>query len=425
MARPVIQVTHLGKRYELRHKAESVRYQRFSESLAHWARAPLRIFRPSTLNSQLSTRREEFWALNEVSFEIGEGEVVGIIGRNGAGKSTLLKILSRITEPTTGKVTLRGRVASLLEVGTGFHPELTGRENVFLNGAILGMTKLEIRARFDEIVAFAEVERFLDTPVKHYSSGMHVRLAFSVAAHLHAEILLMDEVLAVGDTAFQAKCLQKLDAVAAEHGKSVILVSHNMDAILRLASRALLIEDGRLAYAGSSREAVERYSQASMSTPRETDLACLPRPGHIRGGVHLLKASTPRMQSLAVPFGDDLELCLDMEVHCSLEFAELGIGLFSASGTEIASMLSSHSLPPAPLQPGRFRFTARYRSLQIMPGSYFLGIGIRSDRGLEDYLPRSVHFTVVPNDKSARFHTDTFRGFIVPETQCDMVSLSA
>jgi lipopolysaccharide transport system ATP-binding protein len=205
-----------------------------------------------------SAAREEFWALKGVSFEVKRGEVVGIIGRNGAGKSTLLKILSRITEPTEGRVTLRGRVASLLEVGTGFHPELTGRENIFLNGAILGMTKAEIRKKFDEIVAFAEVERFLDTPVKRYSSGMYVRLAFAVAAHLEPEILVVDEVLAVGDAEFQKKCLGKMKDVATG-GRTVLFVSHNMGAVQTLCSQGLLLNRGRLEQAGPVRETIQKY----------------------------------------------------------------------------------------------------------------------------------------------------------------------
>src|SRR6202040_566894 len=201
---------------------------------------------------------EEFWALKDISFEVKRGEVLGIIGRNGAGKSTLLKILSRITEPTRGRVTLRGRVASLLEVGTGFHPELTGRENVFLNGAILGMSRVEIKKRFDEIVAFAEVEKFLDTPVKRYSSGMYVRLAFAVAAHLEPEILIVDEVLAVGDAEFQKKCLGKMRDVATG-GRTVLFVSHNMQAVSVLCNRGMFLRAGSLEYTGSMKEAIDMY----------------------------------------------------------------------------------------------------------------------------------------------------------------------
>jgi lipopolysaccharide transport system ATP-binding protein len=203
---------------------------------------------------------EEFWALRNVSFEVKQGQVLGIIGRNGAGKSTLLKILSRITEPTTGRITLRGRVVSLLEVGTGFHPELTGRENIFLNGAILGMTQREIRKKLDEIVAFAEVEKFLDTPVKHYSSGMYVRLAFAVAAHLESDIMVVDEVLAVGDHEFQQKCLDKMDNISIHEGRTVLLVSHDLAAIAELTKRALLIEGGRIAADGTAVNVISRYT---------------------------------------------------------------------------------------------------------------------------------------------------------------------
>src|SRR5204862_4320603 len=205
---------------------------------------------------------EECWALKDVSFEVKRGEVLGIIGRNGAGKTTLLKILPRITEPSEGRVTIRGRVASLLEVGTGFHPELTGRENIYLNGAILGMTRAEIRRSFDEIVAFSEVEKFLDTPVKRYSSGMHVRLAFAVAAHLRPEILVVDEVLAVGDAAFQKKCLGKMQDVASG-GRTVLFVSHNMAAITRLCSRAILLREGRAVADGRVDTVVSEYIAGS------------------------------------------------------------------------------------------------------------------------------------------------------------------
>lgn len=205
---------------------------------------------------------DEFWALKDVSFDIKRGEVVGILGRNGAGKSTLLKILSRITDPTEGRVQLKGRVASLLEVGTGFHPELSGRENIFLNGAILGMSRAEIKTKFDEIVDFAEVEQFIDTPVKRYSSGMYLRLAFAVAAHLNPEILLVDEILAVGDIEFQKKCLGKIEAVSTKEERTVVFVSHNMAAILSLCKRGIFIEHGKVSFAGNVREAVDRYSSS-------------------------------------------------------------------------------------------------------------------------------------------------------------------
>ena len=255
----VIRIEALSKRYLLGH--ESAHGQ---ESLREMVGRTVRAFGRKTLDLARGRQIvqgdevEEFWALKDVSFEVKRGEVVGVIGRNGAGKSTLLKILSRITEPTRGRVTIEGRVASLLEVGTGFHPELTGRENIFLNGAILGMTRREIAAKFDEIVDFAEIEKFLDTPVKRYSSGMYVRLAFAVAAHLEPEILIIDEVLAVGDVVFQKKCLGKMQSVA-QAGRTVLFVSHNMQMVAGLTERAMLLEGGHLAAIGPSTQVIDRY----------------------------------------------------------------------------------------------------------------------------------------------------------------------
>jgi lipopolysaccharide transport system ATP-binding protein len=241
MSEPIITVENLGKRYHIRHLQRAENYVALRDVLASKLSLPLRWFRRDGRGP--ADEDEDFWALRDVSFEVRQGEVLGIIGRNGAGKSTLLKVLSRITEPTEGRVTLDGRVASLLEVGTGFHPELTGRENIFLNGAILGMSRVEIKRKFDEIAAFAEVDKFLDTPVKRYSSGMYVRLAFAVAAHLEPEILLVDEVLAVGDAPFQKKCLGRMSEVAAG-GRTVLFVSHNMNAVESLCTTALCLDRG-------------------------------------------------------------------------------------------------------------------------------------------------------------------------------------
>jgi len=266
----VIRVEGLGKKYSLHHET-SERYTALRDVVARQVKVAGRLLNPFTLAGQCrkahtqvaaerAQREEEFWALKDVSFEIRRGERVGIIGRNGAGKSTLLKILSRITEPTTGRVEICGRVASLLEVGTGFHPELTGRENIFLNGAILGMTRREIRSKFDEIVDFAEVEKFLDTPVKRYSSGMYVRLAFAVAAHLEPEILVVDEVLAVGDASFQKKCLGKMKDVADREGRTVLFVSHQMAAITRLCEKSLFFKTGLLVLSGTTQAVISKYS---------------------------------------------------------------------------------------------------------------------------------------------------------------------
>lgn len=257
MSQSVIRVEGLGKKFIIGHKVPE-RYTALRDVITSAAR---NFFSRKSLLEAEST--EEFWALRDVNFDIQHGERVGIVGRNGAGKSTLLKILSRITEPSAGKVIIRGKVASLLEVGTGFHPELTGRENIYLNGAILGMSRTEIRKKFDEIVSFSEVERFLDTPVKRYSSGMYVRLAFAVAAHLEQEILIVDEVLAVGDARFQRKCLGKMQEVSSNEGRTVLFVSHNMAAMRALCNKGLFFDQGCLSTDASISEVIQRYEIAS------------------------------------------------------------------------------------------------------------------------------------------------------------------
>jgi lipopolysaccharide transport system ATP-binding protein len=269
-AQPVIRIEQLSKRYLIGHERATRGGETYREMLMSNGRRLVRTARDMARGRQIvqGDEIEAFWALKDVSFEVQQGEVLGVIGRNGAGKSTLLKVLSRITEPSTGRVTIRGRVASLLEVGTGFHPELTGRENIFLNGAVLGMTRAEVRRKFDEIVAFAEVERFLDTPVKRYSSGMYVRLAFAVAAHLEPEILIVDEVLAVGDAEFQRKCLGKMHDVAGS-GRTVLFVSHNMAAINSLCHRAVQLSGGELVMQGEVAQVIEHYSS---TLAEETDL---------------------------------------------------------------------------------------------------------------------------------------------------------
>jgi lipopolysaccharide transport system ATP-binding protein len=283
-----ITVENLSKKYLIRHQ-RSERYTALRDVLAERARS---IFS----GGESVATSEEFWALKDVNFEIQEGDRVGIIGRNGAGKSTLLKILSRVTEPTTGRITTRGRVASLLEVGTGFHPELTGRENIYLNGAILGMQKAEIRKKFDEIVDFAEVERFLDTPVKRFSSGMQVRLAFAVAAHLEPDIMIVDEVLAVGDVRFQKKCLGKMEQVGRE-GRTVLFVSHNTQAILRLCDSAIMLVDGQVSKSGNSREVIAFYLRGGASVRSSRSWPHDRAPGDRVVRLRSLRAVTERQES--------------------------------------------------------------------------------------------------------------------------------
>jgi lipopolysaccharide transport system ATP-binding protein len=271
---PVIAVENLSKKYIIGHQKQE-RYTALRDVLANSAkRFTHKLIHPFTVPEN-DPAQEEFWALRDINFDIMQGDRVGIIGRNGAGKSTLLKVLSRITEPTSGKISIKGRVASLLEVGTGFHPELTGRENIFLNGAILGMSKADIKRQFDEIVAFAEVEKFLDTPVKHYSSGMYVRLAFAVAAHLEPEILIVDEVLSVGDAQFQKKCIGRMDEVS-RHGKTVLFVSHNFPAVQRLCNKGILLESGKVKHQGEASIVLSQYMRTVSSNDETTKVEVKP-----------------------------------------------------------------------------------------------------------------------------------------------------
>ncbi|MFZ4593890.1 MAG: ABC transporter ATP-binding protein [Verrucomicrobiaceae bacterium] len=380
MSSPIIKVENLGKRYRLHHEKQE-RYTTLRDVIARKARGlaeKLKSHPSSQLSdSQLSASQpfslsasqdEDFWALKDLSFEIKQGEVVGIIGRNGAGKSTLLKILSRITEPTTGRIILRGRVASLLEVGTGFHPELTGRENIFLNGAILGMGKAEIRNNFDAIVAFAEVEKFLDTPVKRYSSGMYVRLAFAVAAHLEPEILVVDEVLAVGDAEFQKKCLGKMKDVSA-NGRTVLFVSHQLDTIRSLCSRAIQLHAGTLKTQGDVGEVITSYLRTGRASSffEKEELSTKPIQivsaaieendalGHWLQVHVVIKASTTKTCSLdvrltdglgsAVGYGSFGTLCSDESVQLELGRNDFRFSLDSArlaEGTYALSLDISH-----------------------------------------------------------------------------------
>ncbi len=276
---PVIEIKNLSKKYNITHQQGG--YVALRDVIANIFRHPLR-FAKKKVTAPFK-KKEEFWALKDINLSINKGEIVGIIGANGAGKSTLLKILGQITPPTTGEAVIYGKVASLLEIGTGFHPELTGRENIFLNGAILGMSKKEVARKFDDIVAFSGVEQFIDTPVKRYSSGMYVRLAFSVAAHMEPDILLVDEVLAVGDAEFQKKCLGKMDEVTKTAGRTIIFVSHNMSAIQKLCTRTVLLEKGGIAMVGNTQKVVEHYLNQGAKTKGEISFPCTPhKPVEIR-----------------------------------------------------------------------------------------------------------------------------------------------
>jgi lipopolysaccharide transport system ATP-binding protein len=341
----VISVEKLGKKYLLSHQTQRQSYVALRDVIAERSavigRKLLHPFHSSP--STLHPSQEDFWALKDVSFEIKQGDRVGIIGRNGAGKSTLLKILSRIVEPTTGRVKIKGRVASLLEVGTGFHPELTGRENIYLNGAILGMGRAEIKKKFDEIVEFAEIEKFLDTPVKRYSSGMYVRLAFAVAAHLEPEILVIDEVLAVGDAQFQKKCLGKMEDASTKEGRTVLFVSHNISAINTLCSSTMLLKNGSLDLCGNTNEVTNRYIEGLCSEELEKNgrYDLTNRTNSYHNGVPLIAAVTvydhTGQPSNTVVMGKSAKVQFELQEITDMDNLDFGIGFYTPEGFRITS----------------------------------------------------------------------------------------
>ncbi len=393
MSRGVIRIEGLGKRY----RVGQVRGARtLAEDLADLLRDPLRRRAPRPASDESGT----VWALRDVSLEIGQGEVVGVIGGNGAGKSTLLKILSRIVAPTEGWARIEGRVGSLLEAGTGFHSELTGRENVYMSGAILGMRKKEIERKFDEIVAFAEVGPFLDTPVKRYSSGMQVRLAFAVAAHLEPEVLIVDEVLAVGDAEFQRKCLGRMQDVSRSDGRTVLFVSHNMDAVRRLCSRAVLLERGRVAAAGPTGSVVAQYlarAQTPSSAGAWIDLSSVPRSGS--GVARTVRArywSAPDAAG-GRPYPDGpLSVTLGLAVESPCTIASLAVTLYDLQGAKLVNadtIAIGHTLR---LEPGEHEVSVRIPELHLNPGVYLMGFWLAAPMGaVLDYVPAGFEVEVV------------------------------
>jgi lipopolysaccharide transport system ATP-binding protein len=405
MSDVVITVENLSKRYLVGHRSgERERYTALRDVVVREARNFVRKAVDAFSGRQIiqGDEVEEFWALKNVSFDVKHGDVLGIIGRNGAGKSTLLKILSRITEPTNGLVRLRGRVASLLEVGTGFHPELTGRENIFLNGAILGMTRREVRRKFDEIVAFAEVEKFLDTPVKHYSSGMYVRLAFAVAAHLEPEILIVDEVLAVGDAKFQEKCLGKMKDVAS-YGRTVLFVSHNMSAIMQLTNRVILLADGVTKFDGGPRDAVEQYiSGQHLKGMTVFEVGNLKR--RIQG-TGVAKILSLRFDHTLAHFEFGQPIRFVVRVHAAHAFNRLRVSMtvFAADGYPVGSAFSPEV---DGLNAGEEREVGvTLASACLAPGSYFCGVSIGSGSNRSanvdyDTVLDTLYFEVGPESTS-------------------------
>jgi lipopolysaccharide transport system ATP-binding protein len=368
--RPIIKADKLGKEYKL--GTRDAAYSTMRETLVGWARAPLDLLRGGRKGAQT------VWALKDVSFEINPGEVVGIIGRNGAGKSTLLKLLSRITEPTIGRAELYGRVGSLLEVGTGFHPELSGRENIYLNGSILGMSRAEIESKFDEIVAFAEVEKFLDTPVKRYSSGMYVRLAFAVAAHLEPEILVVDEVLAVGDHAFQQKCLNKMQDVSA-HGRTVLFVSHNMGAISRLCQRCILLDQGRILDIGPTSKVVQTYMTSGLVQRSEYLQASEPSKEMSLRRVALVGALDQELKS-EIAYHEGFRFLIEYEVQGPVSGVSVSVVLYTVDGTcaFVSADTDRHDELLLTRAPGHYRSSVLIPAEWLNIGRYTVNVTLSS-----------------------------------------------
>ncbi len=372
-----IRVEGLSKQYRI---GKLERYRTLRDTLADSVTAPFRrigsMLRPSAPNGS-EPPSETIWALKDVSFEVPRGAVLGVIGRNGAGKSTLLKVLSRITDPTEGRVQIHGRVGSLLEVGTGFHPELTGRENIFLNGAVLGMKRAEISRKFDEIVAFAEVERFIDTPVKRYSSGMYMRLAFAVAAHLDPEVLVVDEVLAVGDAEFQKKCLGKMGDIS-KRGRTVLFVSHNLSAVQALCGRALLLDSGSLRRQGPIEQVMGEYTRslASRGNSRDRPVALGPT----------LRLGRMEIEPSPVTSGESLSLAIQLVPDSVTVVREITLLVYSEYGARIAVLdLRQEGLRDLILRDRPFDFRVHIPHLRLVEGEYRLGFYIKTSEHEDDY----------------------------------------
>ena len=416
MSSPVIHVENLSKIYRLGRPDEHP--NSLVQAAARFVTTPWRNFRrlrQLTHFEDAAKASDILWALNDVSFEIRQGAVLGVIGRNGSGKSTLLKILSRITTPTRGRVEIRGRLASLLEVGTGFHPELSGRDNIFLNGAILGMTRHEIAAKLDEIIAFAEIENFIDTPVKRYSSGMYVRLAFAIAAHLEPEILIVDEVLAVGDAQFQKKCLGKMEDVSNKDGRTILFVSHNMAAIERLCTETLLLNRGKLEFHGSTARAVELYAQHESAGRGHRDF---PKNAifNVESEAQIVAVSTLNRQGQCVSefsVGEPITVRIEYTAKNLLRAGELRCQIRTPHGVPLFTSHWNDSDPVKDVQPGRHSAVCHLRNNFLTPGQYFLEVGV-ADRAIRpiDYKTDELSFQVLDKTETGEPILDLRPGYL-------------
>ncbi|GDX62470.1 hypothetical protein LBMAG34_0040 [Candidatus Saccharibacteria bacterium] len=387
MREPVITVKNISKSYNISHEMKAnTGTVTFRDAIINTLKKPKEL-----LTGHLM-KKEKFWALKGIDFEINKGEVVGIIGKNGSGKSTLLKIMSRITEPTTGEIVMNGRVASLLEVGTGFHPELTGRENVYFNGSILGMKKKEIDAKFDEIVAFSEVEKFLDTPVKFYSSGMYVRLAFAVAAHLDPDILIVDEVLAVGDAAFQKKCLGKMKQSAAE-GRTVLFVSHSMSSVSKLCKKAIFLKNGKVVKHGPVEKVIDAYSREDLDIG-PTRKFIKPRGSEI----FLQDASIVDLKNKKnniLNFGDGFNIEINVKSSRQIDNIRVGIGMMHED-IAIRTVWSE----PSSINAGLYKFNFKFDDLLLATGNYYFNIGLDHHRENIQYFDNALNIEITEGIKN-------------------------
>jgi ABC-type polysaccharide/polyol phosphate transport system ATPase subunit len=376
--KPILEVQNISKQFKIYHEGSS--YLTFRERISGlFARRD---------------KREDFWALKDISFQVKQGESIGIIGRNGAGKSTLLKILSRITPPSTGRIISRGRIASLLEVGTGFHFELTGKENIYMNGSILGMRKSEIDAQFDQIVDFSGVEKFLDTPLKHYSSGMQLRLAFAVAAHLEPEILIVDEVLAVGDASFQRKCFQKMEDINS-HGRTILFVSHNLSQVNQLCTGGILLDQGKVIFQGNVHDTIAAYISNNIRE-NEIDVSSLPRAGVKSDELSIRSLKLVNVSNdLKIKEGSQISFAIDFQAHKPVSELIIGFSLTDFNGTTVVECRSSALNRKLDVAAGAYKATVEFKP-NLAPGTYNLNLGARSHKGHIEYIPSVVTIDILP-----------------------------
>ncbi|KKQ76396.1 MAG: hypothetical protein A3A96_00950 [Candidatus Zambryskibacteria bacterium RIFCSPLOWO2_01_FULL_39_39] len=372
-SKPIIEVKNIGKKYNITHQKGS--YIALRDVLMNVIKSPFSFLKTKVKQVAGFEKKEDFWALKDVSFDVKKGEVVGIIGANGAGKSTLLKILSQITPPTTGEIILRGRVGSLLEVGTGFHPELTGRENIFLNGAILGMKKKEIAKKFDEIVEFADIGKFLDTPVKYYSSGMYVRLAFSVAAHMEPDILIIDEVLAVGDAEFQKKCLGKMEEITKGEGRTILFVSHNLEAIERLCDQCILLRNGEIIKSGRAGEVINHYLNNERNLSSVIEYTSKPNTEAQITKISILDKN--KKPSAQLPINDEFFIAIEYGVFREMKKATLCISIFSEGNMLLNSSAADKEAKLENYSPGKYASIITIPPSLFNVGYYYLNISLQ------------------------------------------------